>query len=77
MPDRADEFRKLAEDCIVLARAVSDPAARASLLTMAQRWYELAREPAVDLNALLQEFNERQMTEPPAEQQPSKKDEQE
>ena len=44
---------------------------------MAQRWYELAREPAVDLNALLQEFNERQMTEPPAEQQPSKKDEQE
>ena len=35
MTNRADECRKLAEKCMALARTAGDPAARATLLTMA------------------------------------------
>ena len=69
MTSRADECRKLAEKCMALARTAGDPAARATLLTMAQRWYELAQEAPSDLNTILQEFNDQQM-------QPPKKDDQ-
>jgi hypothetical protein len=69
MTDRADECRKLAEKCMALARTAGDPAARATLLTMAQRWYELAQEAPSDLNTILQGFNDQQM-------QPPKKDDQ-
>jgi hypothetical protein len=69
MTNRADECRKLAEKCMALARTAGDPAARATLLTMAQRWYELAQEAPSDLNTILQEFNDQQM-------QPPKKDDQ-
>jgi len=64
MTNRADECRKLAEKCMVLARTVGDPAGRATLLTMAQRWYELAQEAPSDLNTILQEFNDQQMQPP-------------
>ena len=67
MTNRANECRKLAEKCMALARTAGDPAARATLLTMAQRWYELAQEAPSDLNTILQEFNDQQM-------QPPKKD---
>ena len=84
MTDRADEFRKHAESCLALARAVTNPAERAALLTMAQRWYDLAKEPAPDLNTVLEGFNEQQLTRPVAQQpqqqqqiQPPKKDEKE
>ena len=70
MTNRADECRKLAEKCMALARTAGDPAARATLLTMAQRWYELAQEAPSDLNTILQGFNDQQM-------QPPKKDDQE
>jgi len=69
MTSRADECRKLAEKCMALARTAGDPAARATLLTMAQRWYELAQEAPSDLNTILQGFNDQQM-------QPPKKDDQ-
>lgn len=44
MPDRSDKFRKLATDCVAIARDVTDPAARATLLTMAQTWNDMASE---------------------------------
>ncbi len=69
MTNRADECRKLAEKCMALARTAGDPAARATLLTMAQRWYELAQEAPSDLNTILQGFDDQQM-------QPPKKDDQ-
>ena len=69
MTDRADEFRKHAKRCLVLARAVTDPVESAQLLTMAQRWYDFANEPVPDLNILLEGFNEQQLTTPVAQQQ--------
>jgi hypothetical protein len=69
MPDRSDEFRKAAADCVALARATSDPLMRANLLTMAQRWYDLANAPATDFDAVLREFNDWQMAKPVTQQQ--------
>jgi hypothetical protein len=51
MPDQSDKFRKLASDCIAIAGTTPDPGARVFLLTMAQRWYELANGPAVNFDA--------------------------
>jgi hypothetical protein len=71
MADRSDEFRKAATDCLLLARITTDAATRASLLLMAQRWFDLASgspsQPAFD--AAVQEFNARQMRPKPAVQQ--------
>jgi hypothetical protein len=63
MPDRSDEFRKMATDCIAIARTMTDPGNRAILLTMAQKWFDLANGPATNLDVALREFNTRQMTE--------------
>jgi hypothetical protein len=66
--NRGDEFRKLADNCYELARRTDDPATRVALLTMAQRWFDLATDPeSHDLNELLREFNERQMLPPKKE----------
>jgi hypothetical protein len=69
MPDRSDEFRKAAADCVTLARTTTDPVMRTGLLTMAQRWYTLANGPATDFDAVLREFNDQQMTRPVMQQQ--------
>jgi hypothetical protein len=61
LPDRSDEFRKLAADCLAIARTVTDPGNRAILLTMAQKWFDLANGPAANLDAALREFNTAQM----------------
>jgi hypothetical protein len=63
MPDRADEFRNAASDCLYLARTTSDENTRAALVTMAQKWLELANGPTgqVGFEAAIQEFNMRQM----------------
>ena len=61
LPDRSDEFRKLATDCLAVARTVTDPGNRAILLTMAQKWFDLANGPATNLDAALREFNTAQM----------------
>ena len=71
MPDRSDEFRTLAAECLAIARTTSDPAARVTLLTMAQKWFGLANGPTTNLDAALREFNASQMSDarPPAMQQ--------
>jgi hypothetical protein len=70
--NRPDDFRKAAVDCLRLARATSDPSTRASLLLMAQRWFELANGPRSqdDFDAAVRVFNESQMrSRQPATQQ--------
>jgi hypothetical protein len=80
MPDRSDEFRRAAANCVAIARTTDDPVTRLSLLTMAQRWYDLANGPAVNFDAIVREFNDRQMSDtskPVMQQQqiqPPKKD---
>jgi hypothetical protein len=69
MPDRSDEFRKAAADCVALARTTTDAMTRTSLLIMAQKWYDLANGPATDFNAIVQEFNDQQMSKPVTQQQ--------
>lgn len=64
MPDRSDEFRKAAADCVALARTTIDPVTRTSLLTMAQKWYDLANGPATNFDAIVRDFNDRQMISP-------------
>ena len=41
---KAQEYRRLARECLVLARTVSTEEARASLRAMAQAWHRLADE---------------------------------
>jgi hypothetical protein len=67
--DRSDEFRKAAADCVALARSTSDPLMRTNLLTMAQRWYDLANGPATNFDAIVREFNDHQMSKPVMQQQ--------
>jgi hypothetical protein len=61
MPDRSDEFRSLAAECVAIARTTTDPAARVTLLTMAQKWFDLANGPTTSLDGALREFNASQM----------------
>jgi hypothetical protein len=71
MPDRSDEFRAAASECLRLAHTTSDESARASLLVMAQKWFDLAngspRQSVFD--AAVRAFNEGQMTAKPVMQQ--------
>jgi hypothetical protein len=67
--DRFDEFRKAAANCVALARTTSDPKMRASLLTMAQKWYDLANGSPMNFEAILREFNDEQMSKPVTQQQ--------
>jgi hypothetical protein len=67
--DRFDEFRKAAANCVALARTTSDPKMRASLLTMAQKWYDLANGSPMNFEAILREFNDEQMSRPVTQQQ--------
>ena len=65
MPDQSDEFRKRASDCLAAARTAEDPATRANLLIVAQRWFDLANGPSINFEALQRDFNDRQMRDPP------------
>ena len=56
--------RRRAADCLTLARATSDPNARLSLLTMAQRLYTMANRSAVEFDSILRNFNDKQMMRP-------------
>ncbi len=64
MSDRSDEFRKAANECLELARNTTDATTRVSLLTMAQKWFDLANGSAGDgrLNTILRDFNDDQMS---------------
>jgi hypothetical protein len=61
MPDRSDEYRRAAAECLAVARTTNDPVARVKLLTMAQRWFDLANGPHIDFDAVQRIFNESQM----------------
>jgi hypothetical protein len=63
VPDRSDQFRRAALECLQLARRASDENARTSLLMMAQRWFDLANGPTAQggLDFAVREFNEGQM----------------
>jgi hypothetical protein len=41
---RAEEYRRLAQECLIAARTVSTGPARSSLIKMAQVWERLADE---------------------------------
>jgi hypothetical protein len=41
---RSEQYRRFAQECLVLARNAEDEGARASLLHMAQVWFRLAEE---------------------------------
>jgi hypothetical protein len=41
---RSDQYRRFAQECLVLARNAEDERTRASLLHMAQVWFRLAEE---------------------------------
>ena len=43
---RSDQYRRFAQECLVLARNAEDERTRASLLHMAQVWFRLAEERA-------------------------------
>jgi hypothetical protein len=64
VPDRSDEFRKAARECLELARKTTNVSTRAALLTMAQRSLDLASGSAADdqLKALLRELNDQKMS---------------
>ena len=40
--ERAQEYRRQAQECLAVARTVSNPQGRASLETLAQMWFRLA-----------------------------------
>jgi hypothetical protein len=69
MPDRSDEYRHAAAKCVAIARTTSDPDTRTKLLTMAQKWHDMANGSATDFNAILREFNDQQMSKPVMQQQ--------
>jgi hypothetical protein len=43
---KSDQYRRFAQECLVLARNAEDERARASLLHMAQVWFRLSEERA-------------------------------
>jgi len=71
MPDRSDDFRAAASECLRLARITSDDNIRASLLVMAQKWFDLTNGPPSQdtLDRAVRAFNERQISPQPAMQQ--------
>ena len=69
MPDHSDKFRQLASDWIAIARNTTDPGSRVFLLTMAQKWYDLADGPTINFESLAREFNDRQTSDMPMMQQ--------
>jgi hypothetical protein len=71
MSDRSDEYRRAALECLRLARTTSDERTRASLLIMAQRWFDFANglPGYVTFNAGVRVFIEGQMAPKPMQQQ--------
>jgi hypothetical protein len=60
---RSDEFRKAATECLALAQKTTDAGTRLSLLTMAEKLFELANAPSLErhFEAAVRDFNHRQM----------------
>src|SRR5262249_1478204 len=64
MPDRPEEFRRTAAECLALAQTTTDPRTRAALIDMAQRLYDRASHPPIDFDAIVQGFNDQKMSAP-------------
>ena len=47
-PRRADEYRRLAADCLEVAERMSLREDRARMMEMAQRWLDLAKKAEAD-----------------------------
>jgi len=62
MTDQAREFRRTAAECLALAQTTTDPNTRAALIIMAQRLHDLATPPPIDFDAIVQGFNDQQMS---------------
>jgi hypothetical protein len=62
MTDRAEELRSTAAQCLTLAQSTTDPMTRTALVAMAQRLHDLANRPQIDFDAVVQGFNDHQMT---------------
>jgi hypothetical protein len=61
MPDRSDEYRRAAAQCLALACATTDPVTRVKLLIMAQTWYDRANGPPINFDAVQRIFNQSQV----------------
>ncbi len=75
MTDRSDEYRKAAADCLALARSTISVGTRASLLLMAQKWFDMANGPPSTGNGFdggLQGFNDEQMSKPQPARSPER-----
>ncbi len=62
--DNSDTFRKAANQCLALAQKTYDPGARADLLTIAQKWFELANGPDDEsrLGVAVRTFNDERIS---------------
>jgi hypothetical protein len=62
--DRSNELRKVATECLALARTATDARTRMSLLSMAQKLLELESLSAFtqSFDAIVKEFNDQQMS---------------
>jgi hypothetical protein len=69
MPDHSDGYRQAAAECLAIARSTTDPDTRFKLLTMAQRWFDMASGSHVNFDAIVRDFNDQQMAQPVAQQQ--------
>jgi hypothetical protein len=62
MSNRSRERRRFAAECLALAQRATDLNMRASLIDMAQKWPELAREQHNHaLRDAVSDFNQRQL----------------
>ena len=64
MPDSSDGYRQAAAECVAIARTTSDPDTRVKLMTMAQRWFDMANGSQVNFDAILRGFNDQHMVPP-------------
>jgi hypothetical protein len=62
MTDHVGELRRTAAECLALAQTTTDPNTRAALIIMAQRLHDLASPAPIDFDAIVQGFNDQQMT---------------
>ena len=62
--NRSDELRKEATECLTLARNMADTRVRLSLLTMAQKLFDVAgaKFESTPFDDLVQDFNNKQMS---------------
>ena len=63
MPDHSEQLQRAAE-CLALAQKTDDVGTRMTLLTMAQRWLDLANGAlsGLNFNAVMQDINDREMS---------------